>query len=126
MSNVKVCTKKEKDLEREIIGNEQNTLMFSTGSFTIQKNVRTIQKKSITCSDLKILTDILQIFPHYNLVVFDNPLESNNFRNELFHFASKYEDVNFMIVENEVKEKVFFDEKNTFFDKKKENTYDFR
>lgn len=89
--------------------------------------IRTIEKEVFTVNDIKLVDDILQIYPDYKLVVLDhltlkNVLDFEEFYENVISLTTKYQDVLFLWItqeklqENNSKyEKAFFGEKSVFF-----------
>lgn len=59
------------------------------------RGIRTIQKQEVTISDLKLIDDILQNYPDYQIVIFDR-IKINNLPTNLINLVKKYEDVLFL------------------------------
>ncbi|MCA6745674.1 hypothetical protein [Enterococcus lactis] len=83
------------------------------------KGIRTIEKKYLTDNDLKVVDDILNIYPDFNLVVFDETIpvtEIKGFYQSFSNLANKYEEVLFVWIteENSNSKSAFFSEKNAF------------
>lgn len=69
------------------------------------KGIRTIEKKYLTNNDLKVVDDILNIYPDFNLVVFDETIpvtEIKGFYQSFSNLANKYEEVLFVWLQKKI------------------------
>lgn len=106
--------------------NAEKRALVVTGASEPYKGIRTIEKELFTVNDIKLVNDILQIYPDYKLVVLDHLTLKNNSDFEKFYesvisLANKYQDVLFLWITqeklqvNNLKyEKAFSSEKNAF------------
>lgn len=99
---------------------EKNTLIF-TGNTSHYKGIRTIEKENITVNDIKLVDDILQIYPMYKIVMFDHFVLKNKPK-EFYRLVKNYQDVLFIWITEESKQikitedkKTFSSEENVFF-----------
>lgn len=98
----------------------QKKALIITNNATRYLGVRSIEKESISVQDLKMIEDILQIYPNYSFVMFDESTELLNRREfylALVRLSKKFENVIFVLVQKEIKEdskKTFFSEENVF------------
>lgn len=99
----------------------ENKSLIVTKNTGKYRGIRSIEKELVSISDIKMIEDILQIYPDYNLVMFDdtvNPVNQREFYEALVKLTKKYEDVMFVWVSEtkltEKSDKAFFSEKNAF------------
>lgn len=59
------------------------------------RGIRTLQKQEVTISDLKLIDDILQNYPEYQIVIFDR-VKTNTLSINLINLVKKYENVLFL------------------------------
>lgn len=96
---------------------EKNTLIVTKNKHEYPKMIRTLEQ----LTDIRIINDILSIYPAYKLVVFDRPeqLEIPAFELGLKELTKKYCDVTFLVIVQENKKnkdrKAILSEENAFF-----------
>lgn len=87
------------DVIENIGSNKSKELMISSAC-NRYRGIRTIERKDVTINDLKIVDDILQNYPEYELVVFEETIDEKKLYQSLVNLAKKYENVLFVWTTN--------------------------
>ena len=98
-----------------------NKSLIVTKDTAKYRGIRCIEKESVGVHDIKMIEDILEIYPDYSLVVYDETLKPVNqceFYKALVKITKRFENVIFIwtskISTNKQSEKTFFSDKNVF------------
>lgn len=95
---------------------EKSTLIF-TSNPSHYKGIRTIEKENITVNDIKLVDDILRIYPTYKIVMFDHFVLKNKpkeFYRMILRLVKNYQDVLFIWITEESKQITIAEDKKTF------------
>lgn len=84
----------------ENIGCNKNKELVISSACSRYRGIRTIERKVVTIKDLKLLDDILQNYPEYELVVFEETIDEKKLYQYLVNLAKKYENVLFVWTTN--------------------------
>lgn len=99
----------------------QNKSLIVTKNTMKYRGIRSIEKEFVCVQDIKMIEDILEIYPDYGLVMFDetiHPVNQREFYQALVKVTKKFENVIFVWASQtkttEKNGKAFFGEKNAF------------